>query len=183
MPNRIKELRIHSGLTLQQLSDAVGIGKSTLASYESRGVAPRADKAKILANYFDVSLEYLQGNSDDRNNLTTWLKGMNKAESDPENQEEHKGEAVLGQFIGEKRVPRVQENYIQSSDDVEGWLDYRNLLYALSFLYNSEEGDLLSNFMLLKPWEKKTILELTKNLSNGAPDETDNSEDPNPLPF
>ncbi|MDU0403099.1 hypothetical protein KF7HA_01426 [Lactococcus lactis] len=38
MSNRIKELRSNSGLTLKQLSEAVGIGKSTLASYESRGV-------------------------------------------------------------------------------------------------------------------------------------------------
>lgn len=182
MSNRIKELRSNSGLTLKQLSEAVGIGKSTLASYESRGVTPRVDKAKILADYFDVSLEYLQGNSDDKNNLTTWLKGMEKSENDPDNQEEHKGEAVLAQFIGEKRVQKAKENYIKSYDDVDGWLDYRNLLYSLSFLYNSEEGDLLSNFMLLSPWEKKTVLELTKNLSNGAPTNS-SKDDSEPLPF
>ncbi|MDU0403100.1 hypothetical protein KF7HA_01427 [Lactococcus lactis] len=107
---------------------------------------------------------------------------MEKSENDPDNQEEHKGEAVLAQFIGEKRVQKAKENYIKSYDDVDGWLDYRNLLYSLSFLYNSEEGDLLSNFMLLSPWEKKTVLELTKNLSNGAP--TNNSKDDSePLPF
>ncbi|WP_162930885.1 helix-turn-helix domain-containing protein [Lactococcus allomyrinae] len=68
MTNKIKELRINAGLTLQQLSDKTNIGKSTLASYESRGVEPRVDKAKILADYFGVSIAYLSGieKSDDK---------------------------------------------------------------------------------------------------------------------
>ncbi|AGY45867.1 transcriptional regulator [Lactococcus lactis subsp. lactis KLDS 4.0325] len=73
MSNRIKELRCNSGLTLQQLSEAVGIGKSTLASYESRGVVPRVDKAKILADYFNVSLAYVTGYDIDSQKLTKSL--------------------------------------------------------------------------------------------------------------
>ncbi|MBG1279874.1 helix-turn-helix domain-containing protein [Lactococcus lactis] len=77
MSNRIKELRYNSGLTLQQLSEAVGIGKSTLASYESRGVVPRVDKAKILADYFDVSLSYVTGYDIDSEKLTKNLDFLN----------------------------------------------------------------------------------------------------------
>lgn len=77
MSNRIKELRSNSGLTLKQLSEAVGIGKSTLASYESRGVVPRVDKAKILADYFNVSLAYVTGNDIDSQKLTKNLDFLN----------------------------------------------------------------------------------------------------------
>ena len=64
MANRIKELRIEKGLTLQQLSHEIHIGKSTLASYESRGVIPRVDKSKALADFFEVSVDYLLGRSE-----------------------------------------------------------------------------------------------------------------------
>lgn len=63
--NRIKELREKNGLTMQKLADETSIGKSTIASYESRGVTPKPDKAKKLAEYFNVSEAYLLGYSDD----------------------------------------------------------------------------------------------------------------------
>jgi transcriptional regulator with XRE-family HTH domain len=59
--NRVKELREKNGLTMQKLADETSIGKSTIASYESRGVTPKPDKAQKLAEYFNVSVAYLLG--------------------------------------------------------------------------------------------------------------------------
>ena len=59
--NRVKELREKNGLTMQKLADETNIGKSTIASYESRGVTPKPDKAQKLAEYFNVSVAYLLG--------------------------------------------------------------------------------------------------------------------------
>ena len=59
--NRVKELREKNGLTMQKLADGTNIGKSTIASYESRGVTPKPDKAQKLAEYFNVSVAYLLG--------------------------------------------------------------------------------------------------------------------------
>lgn len=57
--NNIQILRNARGLSLSELARDTNIGKSTLASYESRGVTPRQANAEILANYFGVSIPYL----------------------------------------------------------------------------------------------------------------------------
>ncbi len=67
--NRIKELREKNGLTMQRLEDETSIGKSTIASYESRGVTPKPDKAQKLADYFNVSEAYLLGYSDNDSSM------------------------------------------------------------------------------------------------------------------
>lgn len=59
--NRVKKLREDNDLTMQKLANETGIGKSTIASYESRGVTPKPDKAQKLADFFNVSVAYLLG--------------------------------------------------------------------------------------------------------------------------
>ena len=54
----IKKLKVEE---LTKLADETSIGKSTIASYESRGVTPKPDKAQKLAEYFNVSVAYLLG--------------------------------------------------------------------------------------------------------------------------
>ncbi|MGF2009093.1 helix-turn-helix domain-containing protein [Lactococcus lactis] len=62
MENRIKQLRTDRGMSLQDLSDKTGINKSTLASYETRGISPKYEKLATLANFFEVPKVYLLGN-------------------------------------------------------------------------------------------------------------------------
>lgn len=62
--NRIKELRANLGKTIQEIAEKTGIKKSTIGSYETRGINPNAEKAQILADYFNVSVDYLLGNTD-----------------------------------------------------------------------------------------------------------------------
>lgn len=66
MANRIKELRSKAEKSMQEISEKTGIKKSTIASYETRGINPNAEKSQILADYFDVSVLYLLGYSDDK---------------------------------------------------------------------------------------------------------------------
>lgn len=61
MANRIKELRAKSGKSMQEIAEKTGIKKSTIASYETRGINPNAEKAQILADFFDVDVKYLLG--------------------------------------------------------------------------------------------------------------------------
>ncbi|WP_346349597.1 helix-turn-helix domain-containing protein [Lactococcus formosensis] len=62
--NRIKKLRSKKNISTQELADATGIARSTLGSYETRGINPNAEKAQILADYFNVSVGYLLGKTD-----------------------------------------------------------------------------------------------------------------------
>ena len=59
---RIKYLRESRDMTLEQLGDLVGVGKSTVRKWETGGIANmRRDKIEKLANAFHVSPLYILG--------------------------------------------------------------------------------------------------------------------------
>lgn len=60
--NRIKELRLKQNLTLEQLADKVGVGKSTVRKWETGMIENmRRDKIVLLAKALHVTPEYLLG--------------------------------------------------------------------------------------------------------------------------
>ena len=64
MINRIKDLRVDSDLTQQQIAEAIGITQRKY-SYIETGVQPLTDAILIeLANYYDVSIDYLLRQTD-----------------------------------------------------------------------------------------------------------------------
>lgn len=67
LSNRIKELRLEKELTQEEFGKLFGIVKSTVSLYESAKSTPDDEIKKKIAGYFNVSLDYLMGNSDIRN--------------------------------------------------------------------------------------------------------------------
>lgn len=62
MGNIIKRLRIENNMTLEQLGDKVGVGKSTVRKWENGMIANmRRDKIAKIADVFNVSPSYLIG--------------------------------------------------------------------------------------------------------------------------
>lgn len=61
---RLKELRTARGLTLKQMSEMLGMVLRNYQRYETGEVDPPLSKAIALADYFNVSLDYLVGRSD-----------------------------------------------------------------------------------------------------------------------
>ena len=61
MRNRIRELRTERNLSLAQLEQELGISYFTLRRYEREETEPKLDTWQKLANYFGVSVGYLQG--------------------------------------------------------------------------------------------------------------------------
>lgn len=59
--SRLRDLRLQKGLTQEQLSDALGIGRSALAMYESGQRIPRYKTIDTIADYFGVTTDYLTG--------------------------------------------------------------------------------------------------------------------------
>ena len=59
--NRIKLLRTQKGLTQVQLAKLMNISQSNLSGWESEKWQPDNDSLINLANYFDVSIDYLLG--------------------------------------------------------------------------------------------------------------------------
>lgn len=65
IPQRVRELRVSRGLEQQELARIVGITKQAFNHYElGDRKFPHTVIAKI-ADYFDVSIDYIYGRTDD----------------------------------------------------------------------------------------------------------------------
>lgn len=67
LAQRIKQLRKENDLTQEEFGKRFGIVKSTVSLYESDKSTPDDEIKKKIAEYFNVSLDYLMGASDIRN--------------------------------------------------------------------------------------------------------------------
>lgn len=61
---RLKELRKEKGLTQKQLAEQTEMSERGIQNYELGERKPAFDVLIALADYFDVSLDYLCGRSD-----------------------------------------------------------------------------------------------------------------------
>jgi len=57
----LRELRVSKGETQKQLSALLGIAERNYRRYEAGEVDPTASKLILLADYFNVSVDYLIG--------------------------------------------------------------------------------------------------------------------------
>ena len=65
---RLKDLRVERGLTLEQLAEQTHLSKSALGSYESDEYKDISHYALIeLAQFYEVIVDYLLGRSQTRN--------------------------------------------------------------------------------------------------------------------
>ena len=65
---RLKDLRVERGLTLEQLEEQVNLSKSALGSYEAKDFKDISHYAIIkLAKFYEVTTDYILGRSKNRN--------------------------------------------------------------------------------------------------------------------
>ena len=82
--NRIRNLREEKSISQLELAKILNIGNTTLSQYESDKRIPSDIVKKKIADYFNVSTDYLLGRSDIRNPYTEkGLNEMNLSEQDP----------------------------------------------------------------------------------------------------
>lgn len=62
---QFKRIRMEMGLTQRQVADGIGVAEQAYQRYEYGRTIPSAHVLIALADYFDVSLDYLVGRSDD----------------------------------------------------------------------------------------------------------------------
>ena len=63
---RLKALRKEFNLTQEALAEKLNITKANVSKYETERVEPNIESLKFLAEFFDVSTDYLLGRTDER---------------------------------------------------------------------------------------------------------------------
>lgn len=62
--NRLKELRAKRGLSQRALADNLHISKSAVSMYENGTREPDHETTELIADYFNVDVDYLLGRKD-----------------------------------------------------------------------------------------------------------------------
>ncbi len=71
LSSRLKELRKEFNITQMELGKAIHMKHSTLSDYERRNdVDPSISSLKKIAEYFEVSIDYLVGDTNTRQDLS-----------------------------------------------------------------------------------------------------------------
>ena len=66
---RLQELRKDKGVSQADLAKILGVSHYTISSYECNRSDPDDELKIVLAKYFDVSLDYLLGLTDEQNSF------------------------------------------------------------------------------------------------------------------
>ncbi len=68
---RLKTLREEKGITQQQLATVINLSQQTIGHYEVGRAKPDVDTLDRLADYFNVSVDYLLGKTNIRTPIVT----------------------------------------------------------------------------------------------------------------
>ena len=69
---RLKSLRKEKGITQKQLAAKLGISLPAVINYENAQRSPSSAVLTLLSRFFNVSKEYLTGETDERESECTW---------------------------------------------------------------------------------------------------------------
>lgn len=101
MAQRIKALRQEKGLTLEQVADVVGVGKSTVRKWETGMIANmRRDKIADLAKALGTTPAYLMG----------WKEDDTEKDIPPSEPQLTEGEKILLDLFN--RVPEDKQELV-----------------------------------------------------------------------
>ena len=79
LQERLKDLRVEKGLKLEELAEKTGISKSALASYENeenRNKEINHGNLITLADFYEVSIDYLFCRTENREQINTPLSEL-----------------------------------------------------------------------------------------------------------
>lgn len=64
--SRIRELRKEKKMSQRELAEKLNVSQQTIGAWETERIVPGADTLGTIANYFDVTSDYLLGRSEQR---------------------------------------------------------------------------------------------------------------------
>ena len=78
--NRLKELRKEKNLKQSEVAEELGLGRSTYANYEQGKRFPGKENLITIADYFGVSIDYLLGETDEKQSADKVINEISKDE-------------------------------------------------------------------------------------------------------
>lgn len=67
--NKLKTIREEAGLSQQKLAEFLGLSQQSIHSYENGVYEPDISTLKMLADFFDTSVDYLIGHTEIRRKI------------------------------------------------------------------------------------------------------------------
>lgn len=159
MDNRIAELRKENNLTLKELGEILGVRDNTLSQYETGKRNPQLGLLQEIANYFNVSIEYL-------------TRETNKRDYKLENDKDairlirHIKEGSLSYLDFSLSTSLKLAMWIINHEDLLGVDEYRDLLpTAASFIKTvSSENEVLKHYSKMRKHESEIIDKIDEKL-------------------
>lgn len=112
--DRLRSLRLSRSLSQQELSVQLGISKSSVNMYERAEREPGLVTLEKIADYFNVDMDYLLGNSN-YTNKHEWLKNQ----SDPQIKE-----APLPEGLSDVKQLLIEEILAADDADIADLISY-----------------------------------------------------------
>ncbi|GAB6746067.1 hypothetical protein BOVMAS37_10390 [Streptococcus uberis] len=147
--NRLKELRQKNGLTQQELADVAKVTKRSYIYWENNERQLKPEKARILAEYFDVSVAYLLGYSD------------KKQETDYEAVER----MILNSNLPNEKIVEYGKEAFQGLVGTEVLQNFENE-WLEKFKERSKTDSSFSDF---ESWQKKWLKEFYESFEKATP--------------
>lgn len=71
MVKNLKKLRFKKGISQQGLADRIGISQQSVNKYENHKIEPDISTLIAIADYFETTVDYLIGRTDEKGNRVT----------------------------------------------------------------------------------------------------------------
>ncbi|HPR81127.1 MAG TPA: helix-turn-helix transcriptional regulator [Enterococcus sp.] len=177
--NKLRELREEKGYSLRELGEKIGMSASVIGNYERGDREPKLEVWEKLADYFEVSVPYIMGVSDIKNELssslefgnhfsTSVLAGIiNKLENMDDEEEAEKISTAISEYLVTLTSSLSQKN----STEIESFKILSELIFSnnglfgarLFFEQNGKSIKPASDFNFIKTYLEMTEL-ITKEL-------------------
>lgn len=107
--NRLKDLRIENRKTQEQVAKDLGSTKATIGRYEIGSREPKTDMLNALADYFDVTTDYLLGRTDEKRPKKERFQNVNS--------------------ISAHRIGKIEKLSEEALDQLDDYIQYLEIKY------------------------------------------------------
>ena len=113
---RLETLRTEKNVSRVQLASQLGFPKTTIEKFETGRLTPNKDQYEKLARYFGVSVAFLKGESDDPEDIRTWLTAGTMPDETPKPSPAPAKAKLVAQSGGKDKEDNAVFNLLLKSD-------------------------------------------------------------------